>query len=94
MKEYEANECVKNIIYLDRNNKELSRYQLYVSINSHSKNTIKPEQIMELPWDNKFLNETEHIYDIKEKEELDKKADSFADMLNNGTLKMESANLI
>jgi len=94
MKEYEANECVKNIIYLDRNNKELSRYQLYVSINSHSKNTVTPEQIMELPWDNKFLNETEFTYNKEDEKMLNEKSDSFADMLNKGTLKMESANLI
>lgn len=88
MSEYEANDCLKNINYVDRNDRELSRYQLYVDINSHSKNPVQMKDILSLPWDNVFLNESEFTYNEEDKKILDDKADSFADMLNKGTLNL------
>lgn len=90
MEQYEANECVKNLVYLDRDFKELERYQLYVLVNANSKKNVTAKEIMKLPWDNKFLNETNFTYDEEESENLKEMENSFTDMLNKGTLKMES----
>lgn len=94
MKEYEANECIKNIKYLDRDEKELLRYQLYVAINSNSKKQVSVKEILSLPWDNKFLNENEWEYNKEEEKELNDRADRFAEMLKNNKIQFETANNI
>lgn len=94
MEQYEANECVKNLVYLDRDLKELERYQLYVLVNANSKKNVTAREIMKLPWDNKFLNETEFEYSEEESESLKEMENSFADMLSKGTLKMDEVNSI
>lgn len=91
LSQYEANECIKNLIYLDRDFKEIERYQLYVLVNANSKNQLTAQKIMKLPWDNKFLNETEFEYDEKKKQQLDNKSDAFTDILNSGKLQLSSA---
>lgn len=44
---------------MDRSNKELNRYKLFVSIQSNSKKRIKLDEIMKLPWDNETDIKTE-----------------------------------
>ena len=94
MQMYEARDIAKNVIYVDKNQRELDRYKLYVAIQSNSKNKIDLKDVFELPWDNKWLNKTEFTYNEKEDEEYQKKADAFADMLTNGTLKFEDTNIL
>lgn len=89
MMQFEANECIRNISFLDRDIKEIGRYQLYVLINSNSKKHISAKEIMRLPWDNKFLNETEYEYSEEEDKKLEEQSNLFTDMLNSGTLKLE-----
>lgn len=42
---------MNNIKYLDKTEREIDRYKLYVSVQSNSKKKLKPEDIMKLPWD-------------------------------------------
>lgn len=51
LQQWELNTIVENIQYLDKNQREIDRYKLYVSIQSNSKKKLKPEEIMRLPWD-------------------------------------------
>lgn len=62
LQQWELNTIVENIKYLDRNEKEIDRYKLYVSIQSNSKKKIKPEEIMKLPWDNDETTEWSEEY--------------------------------
>lgn len=56
MQGYELNTIIQNIPYLDRNQKELDRYKLYVSVQSNSKKKVKIEEILSLPWDKENKN--------------------------------------
>lgn len=56
MQEYELNSIIQNIPYLNRNEKELDRYKLYVSVQSNSKKKVKIEEILSLPWDSENKN--------------------------------------
>lgn len=91
---YEAKDIAKNVLYVDKNQRELDRYKLFVAIQSNSKNKIDLKSIMELPWDNAFLNKTEFKYDEKEEEMLNDKAQAIEDMLNNGLISFEKTNLL
>lgn len=51
MQQNEVNTIVQNIPYLDRTDKELNRYKLYVSVQSNSKKKVKIEDILPLVWD-------------------------------------------
>lgn len=94
MQMYEARDIAKNVIYVDKNQRELDRYKLYVAIQSNSKNKIDLKDVIELPWDNKWINKTEFTYNEKEDEEYGNRANMFADMLNNGKLNFEEINLM
>lgn len=91
---YEARDIAKNIVYVDRTSRELQRYQLYVSVQSHSKNKLTPKEILELPWDDNFLDQKEFTYSTEEEEKTVKMAQSFEDMLNAGALTFEETNLM
>lgn len=58
MQQNEVNTIIQNIPYLDRNEKEIDRYKLYVSVQANSKKKIKLEEILPLVWDkeNKVCN--------------------------------------
>lgn len=94
MTQYEARDIVKNIAYVDKNDRELARYQLYVAIQSNSKHQIELESVMKLPWDNPFLNKTEFNYNEQEKNKLDEKSSMIEKMLNEGTLNFKPTNLM
>lgn len=51
LQQWELNTMIENIKYLDRNEREIDRYKLYVSIQSNSKKKITPKEILSLPWD-------------------------------------------
>lgn len=60
----EINTIIENIPYLNRNERELDRYKLFVSVQANTKKRIKFEDIMKLPWDEegkscKIMNEEE-----------------------------------
>lgn len=57
LQQWELNSIIENIKYLDKNDREIDRYKLYVSIQSNSKKKLKPEDILSLPWDNEGKNE-------------------------------------
>ena len=69
LQQWELNTIVENIQYLDKNEREIDRYKLYVSIQSNSKKKLKPEDILKLPWDSNSDNEWSEEY----KEELTKR---------------------
>ena len=92
MEEYEALDCVSMLEYTDRTTKELTRYQLLVSINSMSKRKWEPKEIMKLPWDKKDLIESR--YDEKEDKELHEATVDIERMLNANLLKVEDSDVI
>lgn len=65
-----------------------------MSIQSHSKNKLSPKEILELPWDNKFLDQGEFTYSEEEDKKTNEMADKFAELLNNGQLNFETTNLM
>ena len=92
MEEYEALDCVSMLEYTDRTTKELTRYQLLVSINSMSKRKWEPKEIMKLPWDKKDLIESR--YDEREDKELHEATVDIERMLNANLLKVEDSDVI
>lgn len=75
MQEYEVNTIIQNIPYLDRNEKELNRYKLYVSVQANSKKKIKVEEIMQLPWDEENKNRGTKISEEEQKYLRDRAAE-------------------
>ena len=69
LQQWELNTIIKNIKYLDRNEREIDRYKLYVSIQSNSKKKLKPEEILPLAWDKETNGEWSEDY----KEQIAKK---------------------
>lgn len=63
MQEWEVNDIVSCIKWLDRTERELSRYQLYVSVQSNSKKKLTPKDILSLPWDDEGVNKGTQISD-------------------------------
>lgn len=56
MQQYELNSIIQNIPYLDRNEKEINRYKLFVSVQSNSKKKINIEELLPLVWDKENKN--------------------------------------
>ena len=52
MQEYEVSLIVDNLKYLDRNNWEQTRFQVYANAQMNTKKHLKETDIMKLPWDN------------------------------------------
>lgn len=94
MPEYEALECIGMLEYTDRTKKELTRYQLLVSINSMSKQKFEPSEIMKLPWDEKYHDKLENAYNEQEEKYLDNESSSIEDMLNSGKFVFEESRLM
>lgn len=91
---FEAREIAKNVLYVDKNQREIWRYQLYVAIQSNSKKKYKVEDVFSLPWDNKWLDKTEFKYNEEEEKKHNEMAQSMADLLNNGGINFESTDLM
>ena len=89
LKLYEASDIVKNLEYVDRNDRELKRYQLYVAIQSNSKNKIALQDVLSLPWD-KMNDEPEEMNDEKI-DEMKAKGDAMLALLNSGKLQKSEA---
>lgn len=55
---YELYNCVENLNFVDRNERELLRYSICATYNSNPflKKHIKLEDVMSLPWDKKLLD--------------------------------------
>ena len=94
MTEYEALECIGLLEYADRTTKELTRYQLLVSINSMSKRKFEPTDIMKLPWDERYHDKLENAYNEQEAKQLDEQTDEYENMLNNKIFHFEEVNMI
>lgn len=93
MQIYEAKDIVNHILYVDKNEREMDRYKLFVAIQSNSKRKIELTDVCKLPWDDRWLNKSAFEYNEKEDKEYGEKADNIADMLNSGKLNFESINL-
>ena len=76
MQEYELNTIIQNIPYLNRNEKEVDRYQIYVSVQANSKKRLKIEEIMKLPWDDE--NKTVTRINKEERQQLRDRADELS----------------
>lgn len=61
MQIYELNSIVKNLKFVDRNQREIERYQLLVNIQANSKHKIKIQDVMRLPWDDEDKNKGTQI---------------------------------
>lgn len=72
MQQNEVNTIVQNIPYLDRNEKEIDRYKLYVSVQANSKKKIKLEEVLPLVWDKEGKNTGTMMTDEEKKEALKK----------------------
>lgn len=86
---YEAEDIVKNLPYIDRTEREIQRYQLYVAIQANSKRKIDIKDVMKFAWDKVETEEVE--YTEAEEKRLTDNANAFLDMLNKGEIKVESA---
>lgn len=91
MQEYEVNTVIQNIPYLNRNEKELDRYKLFVSVQSNSKKKINIEDILKLPWDEEGKNTGTAISE-EEAKKLRDKARELERKMNNGGMKMGTEN--
>lgn len=72
MQLYELNSIVKNLKYVDRNQREIERYQLLVNIQANSKHKIKMEDVLPLPWDSENKNTGTKITEEQAKEMRDR----------------------
>lgn len=52
MKDYEVSSIIENIPYLDINEWERHRFQIYSSVQMNSKKQLSPTDIMKFKWDN------------------------------------------
>lgn len=52
----EVVDIIQNIKWLDKNERELDRYKVFVNVQANSKKRLKPEDIMKLPWDDENKN--------------------------------------
>ena len=86
LQQWEAAELIQNIEYVDRNERELIRYQLYAAIQPNIKKRISLKDVFSLPWDKKHHDE----YDEEMDKRLEEEAKSFADLLNSGKIKIEN----
>lgn len=86
---YEASDIVKNLEYVDRTDRELKRYQLYVAIQSNSKNKISLQDVFSLPWD-KTEEDTRELTE-DEINKMEEKASVMMNLLNSGKLIKEDA---
>ena len=91
MQEYEVNTVIQNIPYLNRNEKELDRYKLFVSVQSNSKKKINIEDILKLPWDEEGKNTGTAISE-EEAKKLRDKARELERKMNNGGMKIGTEN--
>lgn len=56
MQEYEINTLARNAAYVDRNNKEIQRMQMYILAQCNSKKKLKLQDIMKFKWDEENIN--------------------------------------
>lgn len=77
MQDYEVNDILDALPYLDRNSWEQSRLQSLVTAQVNSKKQLKATDIIKLPWDEDNVTETspteistEDIERLKKKSEL------------------------
>lgn len=87
---YEASDIVKNLEYVDRTDRELKRYQLYVAIQSNSKNKIALQDVLSLPWDKMNEEPYEELNEDKINE-MKAKDDAMLALLNSGKLQKTEA---
>lgn len=79
MQEYEVNDIIENIQYLDRNDWEQARLNLNTSYVLKTRKKIKTTDLLKFPWDDLQDNagntaiDNESIRRLKEKSELYKK---------------------
>lgn len=86
---YEATDIVKNLEYVDKNDRELIRYQLYVAIQSNSKKKIDVTDVLSLPWDRKQIAK-KLKYDADEDKKLEEQAKIYEQMIASGQIKFNS----
>lgn len=91
---YEAKDIARDVLYVDKNEREMDRYKLFVAIQSNSKKKLDVTDICKLPWDDRWLNKTEFEYNEEEDKEYGEKANQIADMLNAGMLNFEATNMM
>lgn len=72
MQQNEINTIIQYIPYLDRNEKEINRYKLYVSVQANSKKKVKMEDILPLVWDKEGKNTGTKMTEEEKKEALKK----------------------
>lgn len=91
MQEWEAQSIITNLRYVDRNDREMRRMELFVNIQSNSKNKLKMEDILKLPWDDENKNTGTKITEEQQKE-LRERAAKIANHIQQVT-KFENADM-
>ena len=80
----EVVDIIKNIRWLDKNEKEIDHYKLYVTVQANSKKKVKLEEVMKLPWDDENKN-LGTIMTEDEKKEAMKKAKEIEERMKHMT---------
>lgn len=85
---YEAAEIVNNLPYVNRDEKDLWRYEIYVLCQANSKKRLKPTDILEFAWD-KDTTTASHTITNEEINQLKAKGQALEKYLkdNNGRIK-------
>lgn len=91
LEEWEAQSIINNIKFVDKNEREMKRMELFVSIQSNSRKKLNVEEIFSLPWDEEGKNRGTLI-SKEEQQKLRARAAELAGRIQTVT-KMEKANM-
>lgn len=72
MELYEVNTIIKDLKYIDRTSRELSRYEIYAIAQSNSSKKLKMTDILQLPWDEEGKNTGTAVTEEQAKEMRDR----------------------
>lgn len=75
MEEYELYEIINNLRYLERNDWERTRLNMYSNVQMNTKKKLTPKDILSFPWENESEEDSkeiskEDIERLKEKSKL------------------------
>jgi len=72
MEMYEINTIIKDMKYVDKNQRVTDRFGIYVNMQSNSKGQVKIEEYLPLPWDDENKNTGTSVTEEQAKEMRDR----------------------
>ena len=75
MQHYEIEDCIENIKYSNKESWEQTRFQVYANAQMNTKKTLKPTDILKLPWDDETGDGKEQEISKEEIERLRKRSE-------------------